>query len=122
MALTASRTDLKYADSGDLYEALQFGTSGDTSWVFDNKTFIMDIKGSTDDASPLLSLTTVNSRIVVDSGALRILHLYVAKAVYEAALVPGCYVYDLVMVDSITTVRTPLMYGNLEIIHGATQE
>lgn len=122
MALTASRQDLQYLDSGDLYDAFQFGTAGDTSWTFDNKTFLMDVKGSTDDTSPLLALTTGNARIMTDSGALRVLHLYVPKATLEAALVPGCYVYDLVMVDSITTVRTPLMYGTLEIKHGATQE
>lgn len=122
MALTAARVDLQVLDSGDFYDAFQFGTVGDTSWSFASKTFLMDIKGSSDDVSPLLSLTTGNSAVVVDDAVTRVLHLYVAKAAMEAALVPGCYVYDLVMVDGITTVRTPLMYGNIEIKHGATQE
>jgi hypothetical protein len=122
MALTASRQDLQFLDSGDLYDAFQFGMTGDTSWDFDNKTFHMDVKGSTDDASPLLSLTTANNRIVTDDGLLRVLHIYVPMADVEASLVPGCYVYDLIMIDGVTTVRTPLMYGRLEIKHGATQE
>jgi hypothetical protein len=135
MALTASRQDLQYLDSGDLYDAFQFGTLGDTSWDFNNKTFHMDVKGSTDDASPLLSLTTTNNRIVVVDASQRVLLLDMSLAAIPslgppgppvgelvAVIVPGCYVYDLIMIDGITTVRTPLMYGKLEIKHGATQE
>lgn len=121
MAITASKVDLTVMDSGDFYDAFQFGTEGDTSWNFDNKTFEMEIKGSRDDDDPLLELNTGNGRIVVDSGGDRVLHLYVSKADWQAALVPGCYVYDLIMVDDITTVRTPLMYGSIEDKRGVSQ-
>lgn len=121
MALTASRVDLAFLDSGDYYDAFQFGTAGDTSWNFNNKTFHMDIKGSSDDATPLLSLTSANGRVIVDDPINRVLHLYVPQATWEAAIVPGVYVYDFVMIDGATTVRTPLMYGNLEDQHGVTQ-
>jgi hypothetical protein len=121
MALTAARANLSYLDSGDFYDAFRFGTVGDTSWSFTNKTFHMDIKGSADDDSALLTLTSGNGRIVVDDAATRVLHLYVSQADWEAALVPGCYVYDLVMIDGDTTVRTPLMYGSIEDTRGVTQ-
>lgn len=121
MALTASRVDLTFLDSGDFEDAFQFGTEGDTSWSFTNKTFHMDIKGSTDDTTPLLSLTSGNSRIAVVDAATRVLHFHVSQADWEAALVPGCYVYDLVMIDGDTSVRTPLMYGAIEGRRGATQ-
>lgn len=123
MALSAARVDIKVADSGSLNDAFIFGTTGDTSWSFLNMTFKMDVKGSTDDASPLLSMTTENGHILVDDVVNRILHFAVSQATIESSLVPGCYVYDLVMIDnSALPVRTPLMYGTLTVIHGATQE
>lgn len=122
MALTASHTDLATADSGTFQDAFRFGTLGDTSWSFGGMSFHMDIKGSSDDAAALLSLTTANGRIVVDDAVNRVLHFNVTQSDLEAALVPGCYVYQLVMIDgSSPPVRTPLMYGNLTIIHGVTQ-
>lgn len=120
MAITAARADLKVIDSGDFFDAFQFGTEGDTSWSFTGCSFHMDIKGSSDDDAALLSMTTGNGRIVVDDAVTRVLHFAVPQADLEAALVPGCYVYDLVMIDG-ASVRTPLMGGTLEICHGVTQ-
>lgn len=123
MALTASRVDLQVLDSGSFVDAFQFGTPGDTSWSFTGVTFNMDVKGSADDVSPLLSMSSGNGMIVVDDAVNRILHFNVSWSALEAALVPGCYVYDLIMIDGSTpAVRTPLMGGKLEIRHGVTQE
>lgn len=120
MALTAARVDMEVRDSGDWSDAFQFGTVGDTSWSFSGCTFHMDVKGSTDDASPLFQLNSANGRVVVDDPVQRILHFNAVKADIQAALVPGRYVYDFVMITG-AGVRTPLMYGHVKFKHGATQ-
>jgi hypothetical protein len=121
MAITAAKVNMEVIDSGDWSDAFQLGTPGDTSWSFTGGSFHMDVKGSTDDAVPLLSLTTANGYVVIDDPVNRILHLAVPQSVLEAALIPGRYVYDLVLISA-AGVRTPLMYGWVKIKHGATQE
>jgi len=120
MALTAARADMVVRDSGSWSDAFRFGTLGDTSWSFTGCAFHMDVKGSDDVVSPLISLTTANNRIVVDDVVQRVLHFNVTQADLEAALVPGCYEYELVMIDG-SGIRTPLMYGKVKIKHGVTQ-
>lgn len=122
MAVTASRVDIETYDNGTWSDAFQFGTVGDTSWSFTGMSFHMDVKGSKDDATALLSLTTSNGRIVVDDPVQRILHFNVTESDLEAVLVPGLYVYDLVMIDtSVPPIRTPLMTGKVKVRHGVTQ-
>lgn len=119
---SVARVDLAVQDNGTWQDAFQFGTAGDTTWSFSNKTFHMDVKASSDDVAALFSLTTAAGTIVVDSVVLRILHFNVPEAVLEAALAPGQYVYDLVMIDaSVPPIRVPLMRGHVRIKHGVTQ-
>lgn len=101
-------------------DAFQFGTVGDTTWNFTGKTFHMDVKASVDDTAALLSLTTANSRIVVDDVTNRVLHFNVTEADLQAGLPPAEYVYDLVMIDG-SGVRTQLMFGTVTVKQGATQ-
>lgn len=120
MADTAARVNMTVYNNASWTDAFQFGVSGDTSWSFTGCSFHMDVKGSKDDASALLSLTTANSRIVVDDVVQRILNLNVTESVLAAALVPGEYVYDLVMIDG-SSVRTVLQKGEVCVKQGVTQ-
>jgi hypothetical protein len=109
-------------------DALQFGVAGDTSWSFTGKSFLLDIKRTRSDASPLLSVNSTGGKIVVDDVALRILHFLVDDHTIRASLpVTECptglpYVYDLVMVDTGTGQRDLLMHGTIEVKQGVTVE
>ena len=100
------------------------GVTGGTGpyWTFDNKTFRLDIKGNMDQTSPLLSLTSAAGQIVVDSTSLRVVHMNVPEATLQAALVPGTYYYDFIMIDTSVTpnFRIPLMHGQVIVTDGVT--
>jgi len=108
-------------DNNDTWaDAFQFGETGDTSWSFAGCTFHMDVKASADDTAALFSLTTANSRIVVDDAVTRILHFNAANSDFNTILLPGEYVYDLVMIDG-SSIRTTLMGGRLCVYQGVTR-
>jgi hypothetical protein len=115
---TSSKVDLWTDNNVTWIDAFQFGKEGDTTWSFHDKAFELDIQLSPYDTVPLMSLTTANGRIVVDSETMRVLHFDVPAADIQAALRPGEYVYDLVMVDGST--RIQLMHGTLEVVQGVT--
>lgn len=121
MARTAACVDIYANNNGTLADAFRFGTLGDTSWSFTNKTFEMEIKASRDDTAALLELTSGDSEIVVDDLVERVLHLNVTPTALQAALPPAEYVYDLLMTDTVTGVVTPLMQGKLVIKQGVTE-
>ena len=109
---TSAFVKIVAAKTASLVDAFQFDDPLVTTWTFTNKTFRLDIKGNYEQDTPLLSLTSGAGQIVVDDVTTRILHLNVEDTVVQAALVPGCYVYDLVMTDdSVPPVRTQLMHG-----------
>lgn len=121
MSDTSARVDLVTPNNVTWEDAFIFGTAGDTSWSFTGQNFRLDVKGDRDDAVPLLTLSTANGEIVVDDVVQRILHLQVPDATLRAALVPGCYVYDLIMYDNSTpAVRVALLHGHLRITQGVT--
>lgn len=110
-------------DNGTLQDAFQFGTPGDTSWSFVDMSFIMEVKASRNDITPLTELTSVGGQIVVDDLVQRVLHLNVPDSVLQAALPVADYVYDLIMFDtSVPPIRTPLMSGILSITKGVTED
>lgn len=80
----------------------------------------MDVKGYLDQAAALVSFTSPG-QIVIDDAVQRVIHFNVAETVIQAALVPGRYVYDLIMFDNSTpAVRVPLMHGEFVVTDGVT--
>lgn len=110
------------ANNATFQDAFQFDDDDVTTWTFTNKTFRMDVKANVEnDAPPMGSFTSAGSEIVVDDVTLRILHFNVNKATLLAdGLIPGEYVYDFLMTDTITTVVTPLMHGAFIVTDGVT--
>lgn len=120
--ITRARVDICILNNGTFQDAFQFGVTGDTSWSFTGKTFHMDVKASADDVAALLSMTTLNGRIVVDDVTVRVLHFNVPASVFAPLLPPAKYVYDLVMLDAASpAIRTALMGGTLDVQQGVTQ-
>jgi hypothetical protein len=121
MAQTAARVDMEISNNATWNDAFQFGVAGDTSWNFSGQNFRLDIKGNKDQSSALLTISTDLTTIVVDDITQRILHFNVQDTAIRAALVPGDYVYDLVMYDfSTPPVRVQLMSGKLKVTQGIT--
>lgn len=105
-------------------DAFTFGTTGDTSWSFSNKTFSCLVKASVDDddADALIELTSAAGEIVVDDVVTRTLHYNVTSTAIKAAMKPATYQYDLVMIDnSVPPVRTVLMGGEVTVEQGVSQ-
>jgi hypothetical protein len=121
--VTAARVDFVAPDNATWQDIIQFDALPDgTEWVLDDN-FIMEIKASSDDAAPLFTLSTDNGRIVVVSAVQRLIKFSVDDAVLAAALKPETYQYDLVMYDnSPTPVRVVLLYGEVTVTHGVTQD
>lgn len=116
---TSSAVRIVTSNNQTFQEAYQFDDATVTQWNFTSKTFRMDIKGDYEDASALLSITSGAGQIVIDDTTLRILHFNVSDTTLNAALVPGTYVYDLVMTD-IASVKTQLMHGEFVFEDGVT--
>jgi len=122
MARTAACVNIYASNNATLQDAFRFGTEGDTSWSFTGQHFILEIKASRDDVTPLLTLDDANSEIIVDDAVLRVLHLNVSDTALQAALPVNDYVYDLIMFDeSVPPVRVLLMQGHLFISQGVTE-
>lgn len=121
-SVTSALVDMVIQNNATWEDAFQFGDADDTSWTLTGQNFILEVKASRDDVAALLTLSTANSRIVVDSVSLRVIHFLVDDAVIKAALKPATYVYDLVMFDgAVPPVRVPLMHGSVEVCQGVTQ-
>lgn len=109
------------SNNATLQDAFQFDDPDETFWNFTAKTFRMDIKANHEAVTPLLSLTSGASQIIVDDADNRVLHLNVPEATVQAAMPPGCYVYDFIMIDGSTpAVRTQLMHGEFVLTDGIT--
>ncbi len=124
MAKTAARVDMVISNNATWEDAFQFGTVGDTSWDFNNKSFAMDVKGTRDDPTALLSLNDAAETIVVDDPVGRVLHLNVddSSILSALAITENCepYVYDLIMIDNSDNSRTVLMSGKVSVEQGVT--
>lgn len=119
-SVTSAHVDLAIDNNGTWQDAFQFGTPGDTTWTLSGQHFLMDVKRDRYDASSLLSLTTGGGTIVTDDVTQRVVHLNVTAAAIQAALPPGSYVYDFVMIDDTTGVRVPLMHGHVRVRQGVS--
>lgn len=121
MAQTAACVDIYVPNNVTWQDAFQFGVTGDTTWSFVGQSFIVEVKASGNDATPLFTLSTALGSIVTDSAVLRVLHFNVPKTAILASLPVGEYVYDLVMFDaSVPPVRVPLMSGHVFVTQGIT--
>lgn len=118
---TSANVNITVAKNTTFSDALQFGDADDTTWSFVNKTFHMGLKGNIEQDDEVLVFTSAASEIVVDDTALRILHFNVPPATLLAALVPGEYVYDLIMTDTDTAVVTQLMHGEFNFADAVSE-
>jgi hypothetical protein len=118
-SVTSARVDLRIDDNGTWSDAFQFGEPDDTTWTLEGQSFELDVQLSPYDTVPLLSLSTDGGRIIVDDIVQRVIHFNVPPADIQAALRPGTYIYDLVMVNG-ANVRVPLMHGQLFVNRGIT--
>lgn len=113
---TSAPVNISVSNNESFNEAFQFDDPTVTLWDFAAKTFRMDLKGNFEQTVPLLSITT---EIVVVDVVTRVLKITVPEATLTAVLVPGQYVYDLIMTDA-DTVRTQLMHGYFNFAIGVT--
>ena len=118
-SVTSARVDLRIDDNATWMDAFQFGAPEDTTWTLEGQEFELDVQLNPYDTVPLLHLDTATGRIVVDDIVQRVIHFNVPPADIQAALRPGTYMYDLVMVSD-TDVRVPLMHGALYVNRGIT--
>jgi hypothetical protein len=120
-SVTSAHVDLAIDNNGTWQDAFQFGQPTDLSWTLAGQTFECDVQRNRYDKTALLSLSSGGGTIVVDDVFQRVIHFNVSPTAIQAALVPGDYVYDLVMVDgSSPPVRVPLMHGFLTVEQGVT--
>lgn len=115
---SSARVKIVTAINASFQEAYQFDDPAVTQWDFVGKTFRMDVKGNYEQLLPTVSFTSGAGEIVVDNTALRILHFNVPEATIQAAMPPGRYVFDLVMIDG--SVRMQLMHGEFVVTDGVT--
>lgn len=119
--VTSARVDMAVDNNATWQDAFQFGDAADTSWTLVGQHFRLDVKTNKDDASPLITLSDVNGRIVVDDTDQRIIHFNVDDVTLRSVLLPGEYVYDLIMYDeSDPPVRTKLMRGHVVVKQGVS--
>jgi hypothetical protein len=118
---TSAHVDIMIDNNGTWQDAFQFGDEDDFTWTLDGQAFRMDLQLTYFDATPLLSLDSTANEIIIDDTIQRVIHLNVDPAAIQAALRPGVYVYDLIMVDgSVPGIRVPLMHGTVQVVQGVT--
>jgi hypothetical protein len=117
---TSAEVDLAVDNNGSWSDAFQFGDPDDTTWDLNGAAFECDVQRNPYDETPLLHLDTSSGRIIVDDVVQRVIHFDVDAVDIQANLQPGKYVYDLVMIDGLSGVRTPLMHGQLVVQQGVT--
>lgn len=123
---SSAHVDLVAQINASFQDSIQFdppvaGVTG-PAWTLTNQNFRMDIAANYETNTSLLSITSAAGQIVVDDATLRIIHFNVPEATMSAAgLIPGCYVYDLIMFDnSSPAVRVPLMHGKFYMRDGVS--
>lgn len=116
---TSANVDISVPNNASFNEAFQFDDATVTYWDFNNKTFAMALKGNFEQTVALITFVSGGGQITVDDAALRILHFNVPDDDLNAVLVPGRYVYDLIMTDA-SEVKTQLMHGAFNFAIGVT--
>jgi len=117
---SSAHCNITVAKNTTFSDAVQFILDDGSTWDFNNKTFRMGLKGNYEQSPEQLEFTSDAAEIVVADAAQRILYFNVPPATLQAALVPGVYLYDLVMTDTVTAVRTQIMYGEFRYAEAVT--
>lgn len=123
---TSAHVDLAVANNATFADAIQFDppVSGVTgpSWSLAGQKFRMEVRPNQEE-SALLTITSDAGQIVVDDVTQRVIHFNVPYTVLVAAgLIPGCYLYDLIMYDTSTpAIRVQLMHGKFIVVDGVTE-
>lgn len=121
---SSAHVKIVVAKNATFNEAYQFdapvaGVTPPTWTLYPN--FRLDVKGYFEQAVPLISLTSGSGQIVVDDAVQRVIHFNAPETIIFPALVPGKYLYDLVMFDnSVPPIRVPLMHGEFVVTDGVT--
>lgn len=122
---SSAHIDLVAAQNATFADAIQFdppvpGVTG-PSWSLSGQSFRMDIAANYEANTALLSITSAAGQIVVDDVTERTIHFNVPEATLQAALIPGDYVYDLIMFDgSSPSIRVQLMHGTFTLADAVT--
>jgi hypothetical protein len=89
-------------------------------WTLYNH-FRLDVKTAYGQPTPLCSFTTAAGQIVIDDPVQRVIHFVVPETSIVPPLIPGTFVYDLIMYDdSVPAIRVPLMHGEFIVTTGVT--
>ena len=124
--LPLTRVDIEIANNVWWDDAFQFGDPNDFTWTLTGLTFYLGIKHTDDDAAPFITDKSAAGQIVVQDPINRILGMLVPDTTIRngaaglAALPPGKYVYDLLMVATSNGQTDGLMYGELHVRQGVT--
>lgn len=117
--VTSAHVNLELSNNGTWQDAFRFGQPGDYTWTLAGQSFTMEVKRNRYDATPLLTMTTANGKIIVDDIYQRVIHFNVDPIEIQDSLNPGTYVYDLVMLSDFG-IYTPLMHGDAKVCQGVT--
>jgi len=118
---SSAHANFTVAKNTTFSDAIQFFLDAGNTWDFNNKTFRMGLKGNYEQSPEVLVFTSAASEIVVADAVLRVLYFNVPPATLQAVLVPGVYLYDLAMTDTITAVVTQIMYGEFRYAEAVTE-
>jgi hypothetical protein len=118
---TSAPVNFTVAKNTTFSDSVRFDYPTDTSWNLLNKTFRMGLKGNFEQDDETLAFTSAASEIVILDTTTRVIAFNVPHATMAAALVPGVYVYDLIMTDTSTAAQTQLMHGNFIYADAVTE-
>lgn len=122
---SSAKVDFVVSNNATFVDALQFdppvaGVTG-PSWSLSGQNFRMDIRANMETAA-LTSFTSAAGQIVVDDATQRIIHFNVSEDDIAAPLIPGTYLYDLIMFDNTVPkpIRVQLAHGRFIVTDGVT--
>lgn len=115
-----TRVDIEIDNNVWWDDQFQFGDPTDFTWTLTGVNFYLNVQRSPSDTVPVLALTSLAGQMVVEDTNARILGMVVSDTAIRAALAPGKYVYDLIMVNISTGQTDGLMYGELYVKQGIT--
>lgn len=121
-----SRVDMVIQNNATWSDSWQFGYPDDQSWNFVGASFLLGVEMWDElkpfpnaPGVPVAEFTSAGGTITIVDVNQRILAMNVSDTLIQASLLPSCsYVYDLIMV--VGSVRTPLMWGKLDVVGGIT--
>lgn len=139
---TSAHVDIVTSNNATFNDAFQFDpppwwltTTGATAppgatyptWGLSGQNFRMDVKGWRGQTGPYVSFNSTGStgvtgsQIQINDSVNRVIQFNVPEGVIQNALLPGKYLYDLIMYDqSSPPIRVQLMHGEFKVTDGIT--